>query len=219
MAISQDALDSIDRFIAVAGDMAHGSLLARPEHKASAEDLYQISQRLQVSNENMARWLSEFLYFDFRAADAQQRFLALTKAYETTKKGPGFHSMKFPCGEIRQIYEQNIEGRIDEFFGGDTAAAQDARDSFTELGDLDDDMVAFIHEEVIRMIDGFVTDVEHDPSNLSRAEVLRLKLRVAAAPLSARLDRFASELAEMVVQFAALAGRKVTLTFVDPPGY
>ena len=65
------ALDSIDRYIEVAAGMATLPILSEPAYRPAAEDLYQITDKLLVANENMARWLNLFLQFDFRQADAR----------------------------------------------------------------------------------------------------------------------------------------------------
>jgi hypothetical protein len=59
---SYPALDSVDRFIRVAGDMAKLPILAMPQYRTAAYDLYQIAQKLLAANEVMARWLNRFLY-------------------------------------------------------------------------------------------------------------------------------------------------------------
>ncbi len=123
---AQQALDSIDRFIGVA-EIANLPILSMPEYRAAANDLYQIAQKLLIANENMSRWLNRFLYFDFRAPDARAQFLNLVQDYRTTKAGRGFRDMKFSCGDIFIIYQQNIEGKIVEMFPQDDRAANEAR--------------------------------------------------------------------------------------------
>jgi hypothetical protein len=75
-------------------------------------------------------------------------------------------------------------------------------------------MVGFIYGQVIGSIDSFINDVKRDanPSDLNRAESRRLDFNVASAALSERLERFGSELSDLVLQYARLARRQVTLT-------
>ncbi|MGE5289432.1 MAG: hypothetical protein ACM3ML_19970 [Micromonosporaceae bacterium] len=211
---SQPALDSVDHFIRIAGEIAKVPILARPEYRAAADDLYQIAQRLLVANENMARWLNRFLLFDFRDPNARSRFLDLVQDYRTTKAGPGFRDMKFSCGDIFTIYDRNISGKIADMFPQDLQAGEEARQAFMDLGSADADMVAFIYDTVVADIDKFVRDAELyvDRSDFNSAEARRLAFKVAEAQLSERLERFASGLSDLVLQYARLAERPVTLT-------
>lgn len=74
-------------------------------------------------------------------------------------------------------------------------------------------MVAFIYDTVVGGIDEFVQDAEQhvNRSDLNSAEARRLEFKVASAELSERLERLASGLADLVLQYARLAGRPVTV--------
>jgi hypothetical protein len=210
---AQRALDSVDRFVKVGDAIAKIPILAMPEYRGAAEDLYQIAQKLLVANENMARWLNRFLYFDFRAADSREQFLNLVLDYRTTKTGPGFQEMKFRCGDIGLIYEENIAGKIDEMFSHDRQAGEEARHAFWDLSNADEDMVAFIYEKVIGDIDRFVSDAERHVNNsqANLAEARRLQFKVDSADLSERLERLGGALSDLVLQYARVAKRSVTL--------
>lgn len=210
----REALDSIDHFIRVGKEMATLPPLAEPEYRPAAEDLFQIAKKLMTSNETMARWLNRFLHFDFRPPDARGKFDELAAEYTTAKSGPGFHEMKFNCGDIRVIYDRNIDAKLPEMFPQDRQAADAARAAFLELGHADNDMVAFIFDTIVSGIDGFVarTTKHLQDGDVNVAESERLQFNVASADLSARLVRFASELADLVLTYAALAKRPVTLT-------
>jgi hypothetical protein len=210
---AQRALDSVDHFVSVGVEIAKVPILAQPQYRPAAEDLYQIAQKLLVANENMARWLNRFLQFDFRAPDARGRFLDLVQEYRTTKAGPGFRSMKFSCGDIGIIYQRNIAIRIAEMFPQDRQAGMDAHEAFLALSNADDDMVAFIYDTVVGALDRFVADTERDidRSDLNAAEAGRLEFKVAAAALTERLERLGSGLSVLVLEYARLAQRPVTL--------
>ena len=209
---SQHALDSIDHFIGVARRISGVPALA--DRPGVAEDLYIIAGKLLKANENMTRWLHRFLLFDFRGQDARSRFLSLLEEYRTTKAGPGFHDMKYSCGDIFLIYERNIKGDIPTLFPDDAEKRATSEAAFYELADADADMVAFIHETVVGQIDAFVRDVEDrlDRSDLNAAEERRLRFKVDSASLTGRLERFASELSDLVLTYARLARRPVTLS-------
>lgn len=210
----QPALDSIDRFIRVGGEIAAVPLLAMPPYRAAADGLYEIARRLLDANENMARWLNRFLWFDFRDPNARSRFLELVQDYRTTKAGPGFRDMKFSCGDIWVIYQRDIADQIAGIFPFDPAAGEDARQAFSDLGSADADMVAFIYDAVVTAIDEFVRDAEQhvDRADLNAAETRRLEFKVASAQLSERLERLAGGLSDLVLRYARLAERPVTLT-------
>jgi hypothetical protein len=204
---SQHALDSIDQFIGVGGEIAKLPILALPQYKAAAVALHQIAEKLLEANENMARWRIDFLYFDFLAPNAREQFLNLVKAYRSTKAGPGFHDMKYRCGDIRDIYDRDIASKIADMFPADQATADEARSAFVSLGTADGSMVEFIYDMVIGDIDKFVHDAEQyvDQSDFNSAEIRRLEFKVASAELSERLERFGNQLSDLVLQYARLA--------------
>jgi hypothetical protein len=208
------ALDSIDRYIKVGARMAKLPILTKPEYRPAVEDLYQITRKLLVANENMARWLNLFLQFDFRQPDARGQFLKVAGDYRTTKSSQGFHDMKFSCGDIWIIYDRNIAAKLPQMFPDDREAAETARTALLDLTDADNDMVAFIYDTVVAGIDAFVRDAESciNRSDLNGAETARLEFKVASGDLSARLERFAAGLADLLLTYARLAQRPVTLT-------
>src|SRR5438034_8112757 len=109
---SQRALETIDRFIKVAGEIAELPILREPEFRAAADALYRIAQLLLQANENLARWLHLFLQFNFHGDDARQRFLDLVGRYRTAKAGGELREMKFRCGDILMIYDEHVAGRM-----------------------------------------------------------------------------------------------------------
>ena len=144
---ADQALDSNDRFIGVA-EIANLPILAMPEYKAAADDLYQIAQKLLVANENMSRWLNRFLYFDFRAPDAGGGSSSSCGSTAPPKAGSGFRDMKFSCGDVSIIYDRNIAGKLAEMFPHDQKTVEEARRVFVDLGNADQE-IAFIYDTVV----------------------------------------------------------------------
>lgn len=208
------ALDSIDHFIKHATRIAKLPILSEPEYRPAAQDLLEIAQKLMVSNENMARWLNDFLQFDFNPSEAGGAFRKLVAEFRTTKAGPGFHEMKFRCGDIWTIYHRNIDSKLPELFPNDDAAADAVRHALGELSNADDDLVAFIYDTVIGGIDHFVDTAENrlDQGDINGAEAARLQFKADSRNLSTRLVSFAGGLADLVLVYSRLAGRPVTLT-------
>jgi hypothetical protein len=213
MTNAQPALDTIDQFIAVGKNIAALPLMRQPGFEGAADAIYRIAGKLLRANENMARWLNRFARFDFHQVDAGGRFLALAGEYETAKAGGQLREMKFHCGEISIIYWNDIYPRLAEMLSGDTRAIGEVDRVFTYLGSADADMVAFIYETVVRGIDGFREAAERcvDNGQIDYAEGERLRFRVASGELSERLERLATGLSDLVLQFAALARRPVDL--------
>lgn len=207
---SQAPLDSIDRFISVAAEIAQLPILGLPKYEAAAEDLYQIAKKLLDANENMARWLYRFLQFNFNPPDARARFLALVQDYRTAKAGPELQEMKFNCGDINSIWHR---GNLNDVLPQDQSAHADAIDTFMRLGSADFDMVNFIYKIIVGSIDKFVGEVERhiDRSDFNSAEAQRLEFKVAAAHLTESLERLGGGLSDLVLQYARLAKRHVTL--------
>ena len=58
--------------------------------------------------------LNRFIYFDFRAADANAKYLALAKGYQDEKSSQEFLRLKFNCGDIAYIYTHRLEDQLQE---------------------------------------------------------------------------------------------------------
>jgi hypothetical protein len=212
----QDALDAVDEFLKIGVQLAKSPMLLEPRFKPAAEDLYEIARRLLAANENMAKWLNRFLYFDFDHPRARRRFLKLRRKYEDKKAAPGgFGEMKWPCSDIEYIYEQRLKAGFDDLLPGGTRASE-ARKSLEVLGHADAAMVAFIADTVIADIEAFVQGVEPyvTRGDLGGADQLRLAFKVSSAVLSERLQRYANGLSNLVLQFARAAGRPMTLDHI-----
>lgn len=197
-------------------ELARQEILSRPTYSVALENIIEVIQILLVANENMARWLNRFTQFDFRAEGARRRFLELVAQYRTAKSGPELREMKWPCGDIRQIYDTQIRPRINDVFVQTEApqAQHDRLDSaFTGLGGADEDMVAFIYETVVGGVDGFLMQAEPavDRGDLDAAEEARLQFKVRARELSEHLERLGGGLADLLLAFTRLAGRPVRL--------
>lgn len=208
-----EPLDAIDNFITLGHQLAQLPDLSKPQYAPAARDLQEISQKLSRANENMARWLYQFLYFDFLADDARSAFLALVREYRTAKASDRLNEMKYRCGDIEFIFGLHIEGSLGGWLGGQSKKHEHASKVFEELGSADASMVAFIHDELVGKLDAFVREVEPlvDKGALDEAERVRLRLKVEWADLSEKLERFSSGLSELVLEFSRLGGQPVTL--------
>jgi hypothetical protein len=127
------------------------------------------------------------------------------------KAGSGRHELKYRCGDILVLYDEHIEPLVDDLYGHDAAAANEARRAFQALGHSDGLMVDFISGEVIRSIDEFIRDVSVAQGSPNRAEGRRLELMVTSAQFSERLQQFAGELAGLILEYARLAKQRVTI--------
>jgi hypothetical protein len=206
------ALEVIDRFTAVARELAKLPALVLPQYQTAAQDLYELCQKLLTANENLSRWLNHFLYFDFRQADARTQFLHLTERYATMKTGEEFRQLKMSCADIRHIYHRNVQSKLGNWFT-DTAKREEAEGIFTALTDADKDMVAFVYDEVIAQIDDFVNRAEGhvQVDAMDDAEQARLEFKVRSKEVTERLEKFSFDLSDLVIQFADIARVPVTL--------
>lgn len=207
------ALDSVDRFIGVGEELANQQVLSKPKYAGAVENLVEVIQILLTSNENMARWLNRFTQFNFRADDARKQFLTLVGEYNTAKTGPELRQMKWPCGEIRHIYDDHIRPDMTDMFVQSEVPPERLDAAFKGLGYADDDMVAFIYETVVGGIDGFLKTAEPavDANKLDAAEQARLEFKVSARQLSERLERLGGGLSDLLLRYARIAGRPVTI--------
>src|SRR4051812_16818298 len=113
-----ESLDMIDQFLALGRDLAALPVIKQARYVPAASDLHAIAKRLSIANENMARWLNEFLNFDFRAKDACTRYLDLAKRYRNARTSDELKDLKFSCSEIDDIYGNHIKGNLKNWLGG-----------------------------------------------------------------------------------------------------
>ena len=188
--------------------------MTAPRYTHAAQGLADVVRLLLDANENMARWLNQFTYFDLRAENARTRFLDLAAEYNTAKAGPRLREMKWPCGDIRRIYKQHIRPSMSDLLVQTESVSVRLDKAFSELGTADDDMVAFIYDTVVGGIDRFLREAEPavDAGDIDTAERARLEFKVRARQLSERLERLSGGLAELRLQYSSLAGIAVTLS-------
>lgn len=206
------ALDIFDKFIGIAKELAKLPQLVLPQYHAAALDLYEISQRLLASNENLSRWLYRFLYFDFGQQDARARFLDLVRDYRVMKQGPEFRQLKFSCGDIGSIYYRNVASKLGAWLA-DPIRREQAEGIFTALSDADSDLVAFTYDHVIKELDRVIEQMEKcvELGDVDGAEAIRLRAKSEMHDLTTHLESFAGALADLVISFANAARAPVTL--------
>jgi hypothetical protein len=210
--IINSALDAIDKFIKICKELAGLPALVLPQYGAAAAGLYQICQKLLKANENVARWLYKFQYFDFQPAEAKTRFLVLCVEYSAMKIGPERRELKFRCGDIENIYDQEIASKVGTWFTK-TERATEVEAIFRALTTADETMVDHVEREVIGRIDSFVAEIERfiDADDLNGAEAARLRFKTAMAAANRALEQFSGDLSELVLQFARIGRVPVTL--------
>ena len=171
-------LGSINQFIRLANELAKLPALTQPQYRNAAKSLYQICQMLLEANENMARWLYKFLYFDFQQEGAGKDFNDLVAQYRTMKTGPELRQLKFRCGNIGYIYYEQIQSKLGRWFTRQ-GKREDAEKIFASLSTADAAMVDFISDEVIKQLDAFVSEAEeHVAANdMNAAEESRLRYK------------------------------------------
>jgi hypothetical protein len=199
-------------FIAIGKELADLPSLVLPQYQPAAADLYAICQKILTANENTARWLHRFRYFDFQSPSARSDFLTAAQEYRALRSGPGFKQLKFSCGDISQIYYKNISSKLSNWFVT-TYKQEQAQGVFEKLTDADNAMVDFIQEQVLKKLDDFLQNVEGkvDTSNMNEAEELRLEFKGATKEIVKFLEDFSDDLSELVLRFANIARIPITL--------
>jgi len=207
------ALESIDKFIKIGKEIAQLQELILPQYRAAAISLYQVCQKLLSANENVARWLYKFQYFDFNKPDAQALFLDLCMNYRIMKTGPERQALKFSCGDISLIYNKEIASKIGGWFRS-RERAQEVEGVFTALASADGSMIEFIESEILNRVDAFEAEAETfvRANDMNGAEAARLRFKAVMGDLSRRIEQFSGELSDLVLQFARIGGIPVTLT-------
>lgn len=213
MATIKDGIEIIQQFIGIAKELAKLPTLALPQYQSAAVDLYEICTKILSANENMARWLHRFRYFNFQGPNARVEFLDATKEYNTMKSGVEFKRLKFSCSDISQIYYRNISSKLLGWFSN-KQKLEEAEGIFAKLTDADLQMVDFAQNAILDSIDSFLTKVENlvDEGNLDEAEKLRLEFKGNSAGVVQFIEVFSDELSELVLAFAKIARVPITLT-------
>jgi phosphohistidine phosphatase SixA len=210
------ALNIIENFIDLGKQVAKLPALVLPQYQSAANDLYRISQVILKSNENLSRWLNRFRYFDFIQADARKDFLQAMQEYKAMKSGPDFQQLKFSCHDLAKVYYSNIASKIGNWFSNQQKK-EEAEGIFSALTDADQNMLAFVSDAVISQIDEFLENVEElvDSGNLEEAERNRLALKRDTTDIVAALENFGGGLSALVIEFANIAKRPITLSNSD----
>jgi hypothetical protein len=210
-------LDAVDKFVKLGNELTKLPALFLPQYRAAATGLYQICQKLLIANENLARWLYNFQYFDFTKPDAKSQFLDLSKKYSTMKAGAERRDLKFRCGDISLIYQKEIASKMGGWFTNQQRIT-DAAEVFHGLSEADNAMVEFIDEEILSQLDKFEAEADAllQSNDVNGAEAARLRFKAGTREMGRRLEEFSGELSDLVLQFARIAGVPVTLTNTAP---
>lgn len=212
MAALKEGIEIIQQFIALGKELAKLPALVLPQYQPAAIDLYEICKKILGANENMARWLLRFRYFDFQSPNARSEFMNAVREYGALKTGASFKQLKFSCSDIAQIYYKNISSKLGSWFS-DSQKFEEAAGIFAKLTDADRDMVSFAQEAILDNLDSFINKVERqvDAGNLNEAEELRLQFKNDTGVVVQFLENFGDNLSELVLEFARVARVPVTL--------
>lgn len=202
----------VDQFIGVAKELAKLPAMVLPQYQAAATDLYEICKKILTANENMARWLQRFRYFNFQGPNARAEFLAAASEYKALKSGPQFKQLKFSCSDIAQIYYRQIASKIGNWFTSQQKE-EEARGIFDQLTNADNAMVEFAQDAILGEIDKFLDQVERfvDVNDLVNSETTRLVFKANTADIAQTLEKFGNSLSELVLEFAGIARVPITL--------
>ncbi len=211
MAMGKEGFELIEQFISIGKEIAKLPALILPQYQSAAADLFEICKKILTSNENMAKWLHRFRYFDFKHPDARSNFLAAVQEYRSFRTGSQVQQFKFSCGDISQIYARNISSKLGGLFSSSYKLEQ-AEGVFAKLTDFDLEMVAFLQVNILRTLNNYLDQCEPvvDGGNMENAEKLRLELKLETGEVVQYLEKFSDGLSELVLDFAKIA--RVTLT-------
>jgi hypothetical protein len=210
----KNAVGTLNDFIALGKEIAKLPALVLPQYQPAARDLYELCQKLLKANERLSDWLHRFRYFDFRSSDAYSKSLDTIREYKTMKNGPEFQQLKCSCADISNIYYRDISSKIAKWFS-DQQKLEEATGIFTKLTNADAEMVRFVFDTVVKRIDDFLSKMENyvDTNNLDKAEECRLDFKSDTNKIAQQLEKFSSDLSDLVISFSKIARVPVTLSF------
>jgi hypothetical protein len=208
----KDGLELIEQFISIGKELAKLPALILPQYQPAAADLFEICKKILTANENMAKWLHRFRYFDFKHPDARSNFLAAVQEYRSLRAGPQVQQLKFSCGDISQVYYRNISSKLGGWFSS-PYKLKEAEDVFVKLTDSDLEMVDFLQEHILKKLNNYLDQVEPviDVGNMENAEKLRLELKLDTGEVVQYLEKFSDGLSELVLNFSKIARVPLTL--------
>jgi hypothetical protein len=211
-AATKEGLELTQKFIGLGRELVKLPALVLPEYQPATRDLYEICKKILTANENTARWLHRFRYFDFKASDARSKFLGLVREYRALRAGPEFKKLKFNCSDIGQIYYRDISSKLARWFA-DSTVRENAAGLFQKLTDTDLAMVEFLEEGVFKALDDVLDRMEKevDAGTIENAEGLRLQLKSETKEVVTYFERFSDDLSDLVLSFAKLARVPLTL--------
>ena len=210
--MADTGLSITKEFITIGKELAGLSDLVRPTYRSCAADLYLICKKLLEANENIVRWFNKFLYFDFTSPNASFEFKKAAADYDTMKRGHELRKLKFSCTDIENIYQKNIGKKIGSWFSNKKKVLK-AQSIFSNLSSSDGQMILFLEDTLIPLLDKFVLKMEVSVSkkNFNAAERTRLKFRKESKPLVDLISDFNDELTELVITFAKMSNTPITL--------
>ncbi|GAA4410492.1 hypothetical protein GCM10023187_35160 [Nibrella viscosa] len=203
----------LNEFISLGKELSKLPIL--PKYKQCAVDLYSICKRILDANENTAKWINQFLYFDFRSKTARTDFLQVIKEYKNMKSGQERQQLKFNCADIENIYQKNLENKIGQWFVKDQSKLLQAQKIFKDLSHSDADMVQFVEENILQQLDKVVSKMEKatDAGDLNKAESARIQCKKDLRPVSELIELFNKEFTDLVIEFAKIA--KIPITLIE----
>jgi hypothetical protein len=212
VAAVKEGLELIQQFIELGKELAKLPTLVLLQYQPAAQDLYEICKKILKANENTARWLHRFRYFDFKDPNARSNFLSAVQEYRALRTGPGFKELKFSCFDIGQIYYRHISSKLGGWFSS-AYEREKAEGLFQKLTDADLALVEFLEENVFSNLDNALTkmEAEMDTGTAEGAERLRLGLKLETKETVQYLERFGDDLSDLVLKFAKLARVPLTL--------
>lgn len=221
---ARDAVETIKSFIKIGETIEELPQLTSPQYQQAARDLAKVSFKISKAIEIAVSWITFFSTFQFirYPSIAIEQFKQLAGKYNRLRAGNTFKKLDFACGDIAAIYNGQLKNSLDMIFADrDGSELERVKAIFVKLSNSDNDMRAFVSEQIVGRLDSFARDVGRilldntydDLTKIKEAENLKLEFTRDSRDILEQLTQMNDALNDLVIKFARKTGTGISDIF------
>jgi hypothetical protein len=218
---ARDAVETIKSFIEIGETIEELPQLTLPQYQQAALELAKVSFKISKAIEIAMSWITCFSTFQFirNPSIGIDQFGQLAGKYNNLRAGNTFKKLDFACGDIASIYNGPLQNSLDTMFTDPSGSELDhVKAIFVKLSNSDNDMRAFVSEQIVDRLDSFVRDVQDilldnnrdDFTKIKEAENKKLQFTRESRNIREQLTRMNDALNELVLKFARKTGTGIS---------
>ena len=221
---ARQAVETINSFIRIGETIEKLPQLTLPQYQQAALELAKISFKISKAIEIAVSWITCVSTFQFirDPSVAKDQFYQLAGKYKSLRAGDTFKKLDFACGDIASIYNGQLQNSLDMIFADRSGSERDGvKAIFVNLSNADNDMRAFVSEQIVGRLDSFVRDIEGilpdnayvDLAKIKEAENKKLEFTRDSRDILKELTQMNDALNDLVIKFAGKTGTGISNIF------